>query len=191
MPTPRLSLNVLQIQTPCDADWHVMSGTATRRHCADCDLHVHDLAALPRRKAEQLLAQSQTQRVCARVTRDAQGQIITRDRLRTARNRFAAAAGLALSVIGLTGCGDRADASSSPTGPTPVPPHSSAAGGIRVAPAPLAGAIAAVPELGAPIAVEPPLEIMGEVVAQPPIPAPAPVRGRIAVGPAQGPSEAD
>ena len=119
MPTPSLSLNVLQIQTPCEADWHAMPGTAARRHCADCDLHVHDLAALPRRKAEKLLAQSQTQRVCARVTRDVQGQIITRNRWRTARRQLAAAAGLALSVIGLTGCGGCADASM-PASPDPT-----------------------------------------------------------------------
>ena len=175
MPTPSLSLNVLQIQTPCNADWNAMPGTAARRHCADCDLHVHDLAALPRRKAEKLLAQSQTQRVCARVTRmpKARSSPVT--------------AGAAPAANSPPPPASPSRSSASPaaaTAPTrrsrPAPLHHR--GRIRAVSAPVPGVIAPMPAPETATGRET-LEVMGEMVAQPPVPAPAPPRllGRIAV----------
>jgi len=126
MPARRqsLSLNVLQIQSPCDAGWDTMTGTATKRHCARCNENVHDFASISRRKAEQLFALSQTRRVCVRITRDAGGRVITRNRWRSAYRHLAAAAGFLLFVVGLPGCGDRPDESAIPERTvlgTPVP----------------------------------------------------------------------
>jgi len=78
-----------------------MEGGEARRHCEQCDLHVHNLAALPREEGEGLLAaQEQGQRLCVRVEYLPTGECITAETpqiVRTGPGRLAAAA-LALGV---------------------------------------------------------------------------------------------
>lgn len=70
-------LDTLRIAEPCDASWEAMGGGAVRR-CDACDLEVWDLASLTAEQVRGALALC-GDRFCARITRDADGAIQTRD----------------------------------------------------------------------------------------------------------------
>jgi hypothetical protein len=82
----RRSLSVLdsvQIAQPCPADWeamHLVEGFAYRRvrHCAECNLRVYNLSAMPRTEAEELLRGSGG-RMCVRLYRRHDGTVLTAD----------------------------------------------------------------------------------------------------------------
>ncbi len=99
-------LDSIRIASPCDARWEDMTGDARRRHCAQCDLDVHNISNMTRDEAEHLLAKLSEGRICARFYRRSDGTILTRDcpnglaaarrlLLRTT-SRLAAAIGLAI-----------------------------------------------------------------------------------------------
>jgi hypothetical protein len=105
----RVSLPLLEsvrIATPCPARWEEMTGDDRTRHCAQCGLHVHNIAAMTPSEVEALLgAVASGERVCARLYRRADGTVLTRDcpvgvrmreRARRAAARLAAAVGLVL-----------------------------------------------------------------------------------------------
>lgn len=109
----RVSLPLLEsvrIATPCPARWEEMTGDDRTRFCAQCGLHVHNIAAMTAVEAEALLARAGAggeggDRVCARLYRRADGTVLTRDcpvgvrlreRARRAAARVAAAVGLIL-----------------------------------------------------------------------------------------------
>lgn len=84
-----MSLDALRIDAPCPEDWDAMSGDERARFCARCGLVVTNLAELRRDEAEALLARrSPDDRVCVRVTRDADRRVVTRT---TEEARFVAA----------------------------------------------------------------------------------------------------
>lgn len=69
-------LNQLMIKSPCPASWDEMTGHGPTRHCAQCDKAVHDLALLSPREIGRLI-ESQRGSLCARITRGANGRIVT------------------------------------------------------------------------------------------------------------------
>jgi hypothetical protein len=73
----RSPLDTLRIASPCSADWAQMRGTDRRRFCAECGLHVYDLAAMTRPEAEALLESDETP--CIRLFRRIDGSILTTD----------------------------------------------------------------------------------------------------------------
>jgi hypothetical protein len=74
-----MTLRALRIAEPCPENWDAMSGDERARFCARCELSVTNLTELRRAEAEALLSQrTPGQRVCVRVTRDAQQNVITR-----------------------------------------------------------------------------------------------------------------
>ena len=83
-----------------------MVGDERVRHCADCNLRVHNISALSREDAEQLLRASVGDRLCIRLFRRTDGTILTKDcpngiaaarrRLLGVASRVAAAVGLAV-----------------------------------------------------------------------------------------------
>jgi hypothetical protein len=84
-----MTLATLRIADPCPADWDAMTGDERARFCGRCELSVTNLAELRRAEAEALLSQrSPEQRVCVRITRDAQQNVVTRS---TQEERFLAA----------------------------------------------------------------------------------------------------
>jgi len=66
----------LPIPEPCTARWDDMSGDSLRRHCGQCDRHVHDLSAHTELEARALLASGQ--RLCVRYRSSAAGRILFR-----------------------------------------------------------------------------------------------------------------
>ena len=63
------------IPTPCDADWDSMVGNDQVRFCEHCDLTVHNISTMTRRRAEQLVADSKG-RLCVRYHRSPEGEIV-------------------------------------------------------------------------------------------------------------------
>ncbi len=99
-------LDNIQLAYPCPARWEDMTGDNRTRHCAQCDLDVHNIADMTRAEAEQLLSTLSEGRICARFYRRRDGTILTRDcpvgiraariKLLKATSRIAAAIGLAV-----------------------------------------------------------------------------------------------
>ncbi|QQS10289.1 MAG: hypothetical protein IPK69_06620 [Phycisphaerales bacterium] len=80
----RLSLDQLSVAAPCPARWDDMEGTETKRFCAECGLHVHNVSAMTADEAAAFLAaavegKSHGERVCVRLFKRADGTVITRN----------------------------------------------------------------------------------------------------------------
>ncbi len=90
----KLSLNVIEIRQPCSADWGAMAGDRRRRHCAACDLAVHNLSAMPRKQAQRLIAEADG-RLCVRFEQDGRG------RVRYRRSRWGRAGITLLEVLAM------------------------------------------------------------------------------------------
>lgn len=73
-----MTLSTLRIADPCPEDWDAMSGDERARYCGRCELSVTNLAELREAEAEALLSQPREHRVCVRVTRDAEQNVVTR-----------------------------------------------------------------------------------------------------------------
>lgn len=79
--TGTVHLDVLKncrIASPCSARWEDMAGDDKRRLCCQCDLHVHNLAAMSGAEIEELLRTSGST-PCVRMYRRADGTVITAD----------------------------------------------------------------------------------------------------------------
>jgi len=99
-----LSLDLIQIASPCHVDWDEMSGDDRVRHCGHCKLNVYDLSAMQRDEAEAFIS-SREGRTCIRFYRRPDGTVLTRDcpvGLKAVKQRFVrAAAALAGMVVAL------------------------------------------------------------------------------------------
>ena len=105
MTRPPISLDLIQVASPCHASWDQMQGDDRRRLCRHCNQHVYNLSGLPRAEADALVNQAEG-RICVRFFRRADGTVLTRDcpvGLRAVRNRFlraaAALGGLLLTLM--------------------------------------------------------------------------------------------
>jgi hypothetical protein len=73
-------LQQVQVASPCPARWEDMKGDEVTRHCAQCDLQVHNLSAMTEAEAQAFLqARLGKGRVCARFHRRQDGTILTQD----------------------------------------------------------------------------------------------------------------
>lgn len=93
MPRRKLKLKVLE-SAPCTQPWGAMRGNERERHCAACDKHVHNFAAMTAREIEQLVREREG-RLCARRVYRMDGTLVTLD----AVPRPAMAAGLVLASL--------------------------------------------------------------------------------------------
>lgn len=98
----------IRIEAPCSASWEEMKGGEQKRFCEGCGLHVHNLSAMTRRDAHNLL-QANPDRLCIRYGQRPDGAIVTDNcppRLRPARalllKRFTAIASFGLLLFNLT-----------------------------------------------------------------------------------------
>lgn len=91
----------MRIASPCRADWAKMSGDERARFCAECQLHVYNIAGMTRREAEELIGRTEG-RICARFFKRADGTVLTKDcpvGLRALRRRLARVAGAAFTAV--------------------------------------------------------------------------------------------
>jgi hypothetical protein len=83
----RHTLDVIDVRTPCPADWEEMAGDDAKRFCQHCQKHVHNLSAMPADEAERLVCESGG-RLCVRFARDGAGKVLTLDYRGTTRRRW-------------------------------------------------------------------------------------------------------
>lgn len=72
------ALEQVTIERPCTASWEAMRGDDRVRHCLECHLDVYDLSAMTETEAEALISEREG-RLCVRVTRRADGTVLTQD----------------------------------------------------------------------------------------------------------------
>ncbi|PCC67008.1 hypothetical protein SAMN02745121_08649 [Nannocystis exedens] len=85
----------VEIKSPCHESWDAMHGDDERRFCDVCAKHVHNLSAMTRQAASDLLRAHKGEHLCVRYSNQEDGQIAFRDtvpvsRLRPVRTAFAA-----------------------------------------------------------------------------------------------------
>ena len=105
MNKPTVSLDLVQVASPCHVSWDSMTGDSRVRFCGQCKLKVYDLSEMSRSEAEALI-QAREGRTCVRFYRRPDGTVLTRDcpvGLRAVRQRFvravAALAGILLALV--------------------------------------------------------------------------------------------
>ncbi len=114
----------VRIASPCPVRWEDMTGSDTVRHCAQCNLSVHNLSAMTRDDAESLLASRAEGRLCAGFFRRADGTILTRDcpvGLAAVRARVRRTAARVAAALGLVAAGTVAAATSARESMAPSP----------------------------------------------------------------------
>jgi hypothetical protein len=102
MTSNRTSLDVIQVARPCPANWDAMQGNASRRFCQHCNKHVHNLSAMTRDEAQDLICSSVGE-LCARYARDEAGAVVTLDYRRVPRHKgwkFWTGVGLLIALAG-------------------------------------------------------------------------------------------
>lgn len=72
------ALELIQIASPCTANWDEMTGDERTRHCSACNRNVYNLSDMTREEATAFLVQREG-RTCVRMYKRADGTVITRD----------------------------------------------------------------------------------------------------------------
>jgi hypothetical protein len=101
MTSRKESFDQLQIASSCKADWQTMSGGDQKRYCAECNKFVYDFSRLTPGQIEALVAGSR-RGLCARLTRDEYGALITLEPTPAASSssrRISTAASAVISVL--------------------------------------------------------------------------------------------
>lgn len=96
-----MALRMLPIARPCTESFAAMSGVTSKRFCASCEKHVHDLSAGTEEEARALFQKNRGERLCVRFAKDAAGNV---------RFRGAAIA----AALSLAACGSNAVDASTP-----------------------------------------------------------------------------
>lgn len=107
MSTRKDKLQRLQVASPCTSSWEAMHGDGRRRHCLECDKAVYDFAQLTPREIAGVIQASQGG-LCARLTRDDWGRLVTLEPPVTAepllsRRVLPLATAVVTAVLGLSG----------------------------------------------------------------------------------------
>jgi len=99
---------VPKITHPCSQDWSKMAGDEKKRFCEQCQLHVHNLAAMSAEEREGLLAKRGERRCVTYVTNERSIQVQTGTWLMLQRLLRSWRSGLAFASVVLafvtTGC---------------------------------------------------------------------------------------
>jgi hypothetical protein len=108
-------LEVLEVPEPCPINWEALPGDNRTRFCSRCGLNVHNLSAMPRDEAAQLV-EARSGPLCVRFARAADGRVKTLDysderppdlRRRRLIVSVASLGGLAVAVMNLLIVGRR------------------------------------------------------------------------------------
>jgi hypothetical protein len=108
MSDPRLSLDVLNVPSPCAVPWKSMAGDDRVRFCGECRKDVYNLSAMTTAEAESLLRNAAAT-PCVRFYRRLDGTVVTTDRcgsraVRTWRRFTATLGGVLVGLASLAGC---------------------------------------------------------------------------------------
>lgn len=166
------SLPVIQIATPCPMQWDKMQGDDSKRFCNQCTKNVFNFAEMPRDDVSDLLCSGQS--VCARISRHADGSIVTLDDKPSTKRlshigsyiqRLAVCAAGFVSLMTFGGCDEEKVRRAIPW----LPEHEEEITGI-VAPGAELGDIA----ISMPVEEEPVVGIIESPVPETALPEPAP-----------------
>ena len=111
-------VQLVSIASPCPASWDEMEGDDRTRHCAQCNLDVHDLSQMTAAEVLSLVRDADG-RVCGQLHRRADGRVLTRDcpvglRVKMRRRLVSTAgrivAGVTLLLLAMGFVRERADA---------------------------------------------------------------------------------
>ena len=94
-------LGRLRVASPCGVSWDSMEGDERVRFCRLCSLNVYDFSGMTRAEVEALVSKTEG-RLCGRLTRRADGTVLTKDcpvGLRALRLRATRAAGAAFAAL--------------------------------------------------------------------------------------------
>jgi hypothetical protein len=98
----RDEIDAIEVASPCTVPWSGMAGDERVRFCGECRKHVYNLAEMAADEARALITKREGKSVCLRVTRRADGTVVTggcRARLRAAWTRGPMAFAGALVVV--------------------------------------------------------------------------------------------
>ncbi len=102
-----VSLDIINVASPCPVPWDSMEGDERVRYCAKCELNVYDLENLSRDEAEALVFNREG-RLCVHFYRRADGTVLTKDcpiGMRTVRRQLARVVTAIVAMIALLSCG--------------------------------------------------------------------------------------
>jgi hypothetical protein len=109
MVAARLSLDTIEIASPCSVSWEQMHGTERVRYCPERQLQVYNLSDMSREEVERFLQETVgNERTCPRFYRRADGTILPEDCLggpRAARRLTAAMMFKVAVFLGVACCG--------------------------------------------------------------------------------------
>ena len=91
----------MRVASPCGVSWETMEGDARVRFCRLCSLNVYDISNMARAEVEALVLKTEG-RLCGRMTRRADGTVLTKDcpvGLRALRRRATRTAGAAFAAL--------------------------------------------------------------------------------------------
>lgn len=106
----KVSLDVIEVPSPCPESWEGMKGDGPVRFCGLCEMNVYNLSAMTRDEAEALVRERDG-RLCVRFYRRADGTVTTTDCAprrfaalrKVARRTMTGAAALLIALLGLVG----------------------------------------------------------------------------------------
>ncbi|HKG12989.1 MAG TPA: carboxypeptidase-like regulatory domain-containing protein [Pyrinomonadaceae bacterium] len=101
MKEPSDVLGRMRVASPCGVSWDSMEGGERVRFCRLCSLNVYDFSGMTRAEVEALVSKTEG-RLCGRLTRRADGTVLTKDcpvGLRALRVRATRAAGAAFAAL--------------------------------------------------------------------------------------------
>jgi hypothetical protein len=187
-----VSLEVIDIATPCPADWDAMRGGDRVRFCGHCSLNVYNLSAMPRGEAERLVRETEG-RVCVRLYRRADGTVVTADCEGAMRLAVRRAGRLAKTVTAMV-----ITAALAPLGFSRWLGASPTEGGkcvdVTADPPAKQGELAVMGDIAMPAVPPPPPAIMGKMLAPPrplmgtPVPLPPATQPAVASPPTTQPA---
>ena len=74
--TKKHFLDKMEVQSPCNESWDEMIGNDEVRFCSHCAKNVHNISAMTRNKAEELIEKSNG-KLCIRYVKNPNGKLIT------------------------------------------------------------------------------------------------------------------
>src|ERR1044071_5898047 len=96
-----LTIDTIQVASPCDAQWSDMQGDDLARLCAQCNNHVYNLSLLTRAEANELIREKEND-LCVKLYRRFDGTVLTADcprGLRAVRKHFLLARAKAIAAV--------------------------------------------------------------------------------------------